>query len=191
MADTSIALSPDQHRRLAQGHDEDGQPTPKWDTPSLAGAGALSSTAEDVLRYLEANLGAAPEPLRAALMRCQILRRMTAPSRAGWREYALAAALAAGGLAVEKWGPVPPGSLTFALSQFVIIKQFGVGLAVAVFVDATIVRLALLPAVMHLFGLRTWWIPNWLDDKLPTFDVEGSEFEHETEGLRGPRLAEA
>jgi putative drug exporter of the RND superfamily len=80
--------------------------------------------------------------------------------------------------------------VAFALSKFVIIKQFGVGLAVAVLVDATIVRLALLPAVMRLGGLRTWWIPNWLDERLPTFDVEGSEFEHETEQLR-PRLAEA
>jgi RND superfamily putative drug exporter len=79
--------------------------------------------------------------------------------------------------------------VAFALSKFVIIKQFGVGLAVAVLVDATIVRLALLPAVMRLGGLRTWWIPNWLDERLPTFDVEGSEFEHETEQLR-PRFAE-
>jgi putative drug exporter of the RND superfamily len=74
--------------------------------------------------------------------------------------------------------------VAFAMSEFVIIKQFGVGLATCVLIDATIVRLALLPAVMRLFGLNTWWIPNWLDDKLPLLDVEGAEFEHETEQLR-------
>jgi putative drug exporter of the RND superfamily len=76
--------------------------------------------------------------------------------------------------------------VAFALSDFVIIKQFGVGLAVAVLIDATIVRLALLPAVMRLFGLNTWWIPNWLDDRLPLLDVEGAEFEHESEQMRPP-----
>ena len=74
----------------------------------------------------------------------------------------------------------------FALSDFVILKQFGVGLAVAILIDATIVRLALLPAVMRLFGLNTWWIPNWLDDKLPVMDVEGSEFEHELQSRPAP-----
>ena len=68
-----------------------------------------------------------------------------------------------------------------------IIKQFGVGLAVAVLIDATIVRLALLPSVMRLFGLNTWWIPTWLDERLPLLDVEGSEFEHETEQLGSHR----
>jgi RND superfamily putative drug exporter len=80
--------------------------------------------------------------------------------------------------------------LAFALQEFVIIRQFGVGLAVAVLIDATIVRLALLPSLMHLFGLNTWWIPNWLDERLPLLDVEGSEFEHESEQLQ-PRPAPA
>jgi RND superfamily putative drug exporter len=74
----------------------------------------------------------------------------------------------------------------FALSDFVILKQFGVGLAVAILIDATVVRLALLPAVMRLFGFNTWWIPNWLDDKLPVMDVEGSEFEHELQSRPAP-----
>ena len=77
--------------------------------------------------------------------------------------------------------------VAFALSDFVIIKQFGVGLAVAVLIDATIVRLALLPSLMRLFGLNTWWIPTWLDERLPLLDVEGSEFEHETEQLGAQR----
>jgi CubicO group peptidase (beta-lactamase class C family) len=119
MANTSVMLSEDQRRRLAQGHDEQGEPVPKWDLPTLAGAGALNSTAQDMLRYLEANLGSAPAALQPALLKCQILRRMTAKPRAGWRDFALAGLLAGGGLAVEKWWPVPPGSFPFLLSQFV------------------------------------------------------------------------
>jgi RND superfamily putative drug exporter len=69
--------------------------------------------------------------------------------------------------------------VAFALSDFVTLKQFGVGLATAILIDATIVRLALLPAVMRLFGLQTWWLPDWLDERLPVMDVEGSEFAHE------------
>lgn len=56
MTDTRVALSPDQKRRLAPGHAADGQPAGNWDLPTLAGAGALRSTADDMLRYLAANL---------------------------------------------------------------------------------------------------------------------------------------
>jgi RND superfamily putative drug exporter len=45
------------------------------------------------------------------------------------------------------------------------------------------VRLALLPATMRLFGDLTWWMPNWLDERLPLFDVEGTSFETETEHI--------
>ncbi|HZA41513.1 MAG TPA: hypothetical protein VFA00_12925, partial [Actinomycetota bacterium] len=44
---------------------------------------------------------------------------------------------------------------------------FGLGLAVAVLVDATIVRLLLVPATMEVLGDRNWWIPKWLDQLLP------------------------
>ncbi len=71
----------------------------------------------------------------------------------------------------------------FALSEFVVIRQFGIGLAVAVLIDATLVRLVLLPALMRLFGLSTWWLPTWLDDRLPVLDVEGSRFEAQQQGL--------
>ena len=73
--------------------------------------------------------------------------------------------------------------LAFALQDFVIIKQFGVGLATAVLIDATLVRLALLPSLMRLLGERAWWMPDWLDERLPVLDVEGSEFAHGAEGL--------
>jgi RND superfamily putative drug exporter len=71
----------------------------------------------------------------------------------------------------------------FALTDFVIVKELGVGLTTAIFIDATLVRLALLPATMRLFGDLTWWMPNWLDERLPLFDVEGTSFETETEHI--------
>jgi RND superfamily putative drug exporter len=74
--------------------------------------------------------------------------------------------------------------LAFALSNFSIIRQFGVGLATAVIVDATIVRLALLPALMRVFGMTVWWLPAWLDDRLPLLDLDGGEFEQETRQIR-------
>ncbi len=74
--------------------------------------------------------------------------------------------------------------VAFGLSDFITLRQLGIGLAVAVVIDATIVRLVLLPAVMRLFGMSTWWLPEWLDERLPVLDVEGSEFEHEAEAMR-------
>jgi RND superfamily putative drug exporter len=61
--------------------------------------------------------------------------------------------------------------LAFALSEITNTRQFGVGLAIAVLVDATIVRLLLLPAVMRLFGDECWALPRWMDRKLPRVDA--------------------
>ncbi|MFF7330852.1 MMPL family transporter [Streptomyces sp. NPDC090306] len=58
-----------------------------------------------------------------------------------------------------------------------MIKMMGFGLAIAVFFDAFVVRMAIVPAVLALLGRRAWWIPKWLDRILPNVDVEG-------EGLR-------
>jgi RND superfamily putative drug exporter len=63
----------------------------------------------------------------------------------------------------------------FILGDDRAIKLFGFGLAVAVFLDATIVRLILVPATMELLGDRNWWIPKWLDRILPTVRVEPAE----------------
>jgi len=52
------------------------------------------------------------------------------------------------------------------------LKLFGLGLAVAVFLDATIVRMILVPATMELLGDRNWWIPKWLDRILPRVHIE-------------------
>jgi len=65
----------------------------------------------------------------------------------------------------------------FVLSPDRSLKLFGLGMAVAVFVDATIVRMLLVPATMELLGARNWWIPKWLDKVLPRIDVEGHHHE--------------
>ncbi|WP_279581876.1 MMPL family transporter [Fodinicola feengrottensis] len=66
---------------------------------------------------------------------------------------------------------VPEGSAT--------IKPIAFSLAVGVFVDAFIVRMTLVPAVLALLGHRAWWLPTWLDRKLPIFDAEGDAMVHE------------
>ena len=67
LADTRIALSADLQSRLATGHDLGGRPVANWDLPTLAGAGALRSTANDLLDFLAANMGLGESPLAAAL----------------------------------------------------------------------------------------------------------------------------
>ena len=59
--------------------------------------------------------------------------------------------------------------LAFAISPVTNTRQFGIGLTVAVLLDATVVRLILLPALIRLFGERTWAVPPWLDRVLPRF----------------------
>ena len=54
----------------------------------------------------------------------------------------------------------------------VFLKLFGIGLASAIFLDATLVRMVLVPAVMQLLGDRNWWIPSWLERILPQLEVE-------------------
>lgn len=76
---------------------------------------------------------------------------------------------------LEKTGTIITGAafimaavfLAFALSPVTNTRQFGIGLTVAVLLDATVVRLVLLPALIRLFGERTWHVPRWLDRALP------------------------
>ncbi|WP_411113570.1 MMPL family transporter [Streptomyces sp. 029-5] len=63
----------------------------------------------------------------------------------------------------------------FILSDNIVVKMLGLGLAVSVLIDATIVRLLLVPAVMTLLGRSAWWLPRWLDRILPRLDREGEE----------------
>ncbi len=65
----------------------------------------------------------------------------------------------------------------FLLEDNRIVKLFGTGLALAVFLDATLVRMLLVPATMELLGSRNWWFPKWLDRLVPTLNVEGHEIE--------------
>ena len=62
--------------------------------------------------------------------------------------------------------------LAFVASPEVFLKLFGIGLAAAIFLDATVVRMVLVPAVMQLLGKYNWWIPDWLENVLPSLDVE-------------------
>jgi RND superfamily putative drug exporter len=63
---------------------------------------------------------------------------------------------------------------TFVLSDIRALKLIGLGLAVAVAIDATIVRIVLVPATMELLGKANWWLPRWLDRILPHLAVEGA-----------------
>jgi len=62
--------------------------------------------------------------------------------------------------------------LAFLAAPDVFLKLFGIGLASAIFLDATVVRMVLVPGVMQLLGSRNWWIPDWLERILPRLDVE-------------------
>jgi RND superfamily putative drug exporter len=69
----------------------------------------------------------------------------------------------------------------FVLGDDRQLKLFGLGMAFAVFIDATVVRMVLVPATMELLGSRNWWIPRWLDKVLPKIDVEGHRQDSETQ----------
>jgi putative drug exporter of the RND superfamily len=61
---------------------------------------------------------------------------------------------------------------SFAGGDLRVLQLFGVALATAVFLDAFVIRMVLLPAVLELFGRRTWWVPSWLDRRLPRLAIE-------------------
>jgi RND superfamily putative drug exporter len=62
--------------------------------------------------------------------------------------------------------------LSFTLADDRVIKEFGIGLASAVFFDAVIIRCLLVPAVMEVLGRRAWWMPHWLSRRLPRLAIE-------------------
>ena len=67
--------------------------------------------------------------------------------------------------------------LAFVTADDVTVKMFGLGLATAVFIDATLVRMVLVPSTMSLLGSANWWVPRWLDRILPHMDLEGGHLE--------------
>jgi putative drug exporter of the RND superfamily len=62
--------------------------------------------------------------------------------------------------------------LAFVVSDDTFLRLIGVGMATAILVDATVVRMALVPAIMQLLGRASWWIPRWLDRIVPRLDRE-------------------
>jgi RND superfamily putative drug exporter len=67
-----------------------------------------------------------------------------------------------------------------------MVKMIGFGLAIAVFFDAFVVRMAIVPAVLALLGKKAWWLPKWLDRALPNVDVEGEGLRTGTDGRKDP-----
>lgn len=77
----------------------------------------------------------------------------------------------------------------FIFSNSVMIQSIGFGLAIGVLLDAFVVRLLIIPAVMHLLGDAAWWLPKWLDRILPNVDVEGASLER-THPIHVPAVSE-
>lgn len=67
----------------------------------------------------------------------------------------------------------------FVFSHIAMIRPMGFGLAIGVLLDAFVVRMVIVPSVLHLVGDGAWWLPRWLDRLLPNVDVEGSALERE------------
>ncbi len=65
---------------------------------------------------------------------------------------------------------------SFVLNGNPVVKEFGVGLAVAIAIDSTLVRCLLVPAIMVLLGKRAWWMPGWLGRIVPHINIEGEEY---------------
>ena len=74
--------------------------------------------------------------------------------------------------------------LAFVLNGNPIVKQFGVGTAVAIIIYATLVRCVLLPATLSLFGKASWYMPRWLDRIMPKISIEGDRYFEELEASK-------
>lgn len=73
--------------------------------------------------------------------------------------------------------------LSFSLlGNALVIQEFGIGFAAAIVIDAFVVRTVLVPALMHLFGRANWWLPDWLDRRLPTLHIEAEDLAHPEPG---------
>jgi len=81
--------------------------------------------------------------------------------------------------------------LAFAMAEIASLQQFGAGLTVAIALDATLIRLVLLPAIMRTLGPRAWWLPGWLDRILPSFEHGTATAPSNSRGRRPGRAAGA
>jgi RND superfamily putative drug exporter len=61
------------------------------------------------------------------------------------------------------------------VNDALVIQEFGIGFAAAIVIDAFVVRTALVPALMHLLGPRNWWLPGWMDRRLPALHIEADD----------------
>jgi RND superfamily putative drug exporter len=80
----------------------------------------------------------------------------------------------------------------FILSSEILVRSIGFGLAFAILIDAFVVRMTIVPAVMALLGRSAWWLPRWLDRLLPNVDIEGEKLRRTFEAdvpEREPELA--
>src|SRR5262249_60235044 len=106
---------------------------------------------------------------------------LVAPLQGEWRPGGDAGAAVREGLANP--GRVIPAAAavmvavftSFALGDDRVLKLFGITLATAVFLDAIVIRSILLPAVLELFGRRTWAFPRWFDRRLPRLAIEPAD----------------
>jgi putative drug exporter of the RND superfamily len=80
---------------------------------------------------------------------------------------------------------------SFVLNGDPIVKEFGVGLAAAIAIDATVVRCLLVPAVMTLLGKAAWWMPHWLARVTPRISIEGQQYFARRDRKAGPPPAVA
>ncbi|MEZ5124992.1 MAG: MMPL family transporter [Thermoleophilia bacterium] len=78
----------------------------------------------------------------------------------------------------------------FVFSGSAMIRPIGFGLAFGVLLDAFVVRMVILPGVMHLLGDRAWWLPGWLDRLIPNVDVEGAALERKHPHVAGVPIDE-
>ncbi len=74
----------------------------------------------------------------------------------------------------------------FAFSHITMVRPMGFGLAIGVLIDAFMVRLLLMPALMTVLGKSAWWLPKWLDRLLPNVDVEGAKLEQRHSSAKQP-----
>jgi len=80
----------------------------------------------------------------------------------------------------------------FVLSSDTTIRQFGFALSVGILIDAFLIRMTLIPALLHIAGERAWWLPRWLDAILPAVDIEGARLRQRgTTSSDPPELAPA
>jgi RND superfamily putative drug exporter len=95
---------------------------------------------------------------------------------------AVARGLAGTGRVITSAGLIMTGVfLSFVANPSPLVKMMGLGLSTAIVLDATIVRMVLVPATMALMGRANWWLPRWLDRRLPHVSMKGTDVPRQPE----------